>query len=64
MKPFNILCIFHKENNPSLRIWNNGNYFCHGCGNKGNVENQNELKNIFDNKIYSFLEQNRQIKLW
>lgn len=37
MKPFTILCIFHKEKTPSLRIWDNGNFFCHGCQEQGNV---------------------------
>lgn len=38
LKPFNILCVFHKEKTPSFRVWPGSWHFhCHGCGEKGNL---------------------------
>lgn len=35
---FNIICPFHEDINPSMRIClDDGTYFCFGCGMKGNV---------------------------
>lgn len=32
-----VLCVFHKEKTPSLRIWPNGQFFCHGCQTSGHM---------------------------
>lgn len=33
----NILCPFHADNNPSLRIFINGSFKCFGCGKHGDI---------------------------
>ena len=35
---FNIICPFHEDINPSMRVsLDDGSYFCFGCGIKGNA---------------------------
>ena len=63
MKPFNIRCIFHVEVHPSLRIWPNGCFYCHGCGEKGDVNNNYHLNAIFQARIANYIEQKGQLRL-
>lgn len=63
MKPFNILCIFHVDVHPSLRIWPNGNFYCHGCGEKGNVSDHYYLEVIFRTKIHYYIQSQNQLVL-
>lgn len=43
MKPVMLLCIFHREKTPSLRIWPSGHFRCYGCGEAGHVMDHAEL---------------------
>lgn len=63
MKPFNILCIFHVDVHPSLRIWPNGNFYCHGCGEKGIVWTNYHLSAIFQTRVSKYIESQGQLKL-
>lgn len=36
-KKRNILCKFHNETNPSLKIFPNGTFKCFGCGKHGDI---------------------------
>lgn len=38
-----ILCPFHKERTPSLRVWPNGGFFCHGCHYGGWIKHHPQL---------------------
>ncbi len=38
-----LLCIFHAEKTPSLSLWPNGNFYCHGCKEQGFWEDYPEL---------------------
>ena len=42
------LCIFHDDENPSLRIWPDGGFRCMACGKIGWVKNHSELYGIFE----------------
>jgi hypothetical protein len=38
-----VLCPFHNEKNPSLRIWPDGGFHCHGCGETGHLDQHPKL---------------------
>jgi len=42
-----VLCIFHKEKTPSLRIWPDGGFFCHGCHQGGAIDRHPELLQLY-----------------
>jgi len=42
-----LLCIFHEERTPSLRIWPDGGFRCFGCGVHGKVEDHEHLAGVF-----------------
>lgn len=70
MKPYDISCTFHLEITPSLRIWSNGNYKCHGCGRQGNIEDDNSIGDldviiaIHLKNITKYKEDQGQLKLF
>jgi len=39
-----ILCHFHREKKPSLRIWPNGQFYCHGCHVRGDLNEHPQLE--------------------
>jgi DNA primase len=41
-----ILCVFHTERTPSLRIWTDGGFYCHGCGVRGHVNDYADLETL------------------
>lgn len=43
-----ILCVFHSEKTPSLRIWPDGAFFCHGCHTKGHVNDRSYLAKVYN----------------
>jgi DNA primase len=49
-------CIFHKDHTPSLRVWPNGQFYCHGCKKKGTVKNYSQ--------IYSMMNYTEQLVLF
>ncbi len=38
-----MLCVFHQEKTPSLRIWSSGRFKCYGCGESGHVHSHPRL---------------------
>ncbi len=42
-----VTCIFHDEKTPSLRIWKDGKFWCHGCQMGGHVADYPELQRLF-----------------
>ncbi len=63
MKPYQRLCIFHKEKTPSLRIWPTGRYFCYGCKERGHVEEHRDLFQEFERRLVAELERLGQLLL-
>lgn len=41
-------CIFHDDENPSLRIWPDGGFRCMACGKIGWVKDHIELRRIYE----------------
>lgn len=33
-----MLCLFHVERTPSLRVWPSGKWLCHGCRRSGDMD--------------------------
>jgi DNA primase len=59
-----ILCVFHTERTPSLRIKPNGLFTCYGCGQHGHVRDHPELKRFVAQSFnQEFLESEGQLRL-
>lgn len=56
-------CIFHQDLSPSLTIWPNGGFKCHGCQKTGRVDDHPELRMIFDRVHFRWLEEAGQLRL-
>lgn len=39
-----VLCTRHREKDPSLCVWRNGRFFCHGCHYRGRLEDDPALQ--------------------
>lgn len=61
-KPLMILCIFHKEKTPSLRVLPNGQFRCYGCGEIGDVKDHPELRQAIDRHEVARLEAAGQLR--
>ena len=57
-----VLCIFHKEKTPSLRIWPSGRFRCHGCGERGKVKDHPQLFQVFERDKIRRLEEAGQLR--
>lgn len=61
-----MLCIFHREKTPSLRIWRDGRFICYGCQEQGFVQGHPELMAVF-NEVHRIppkqLEEAGQLRL-
>ena len=58
-----LLCVFHEERTPSLRIWPDGGFRCFGCGVVGRVEDHPDLQMVFDRVRRDRLEAAGQLRL-
>ncbi len=58
-----VTCIFHDEKTPSLRIWRDGSFWCHGCHTGGNVKDHPPLRLLFDQVHFRRLEEAGQLRL-
>jgi len=57
------LCVFHQERTPSLRIWPDGNYLCHGCGKSGRARDHHQLLGLVDRQLVKTREDLGQLRL-
>jgi DNA primase len=64
MKKFTMLCVFHDEKTPSLRVWPSGFFKCHGCGESGKAEDHPKILAAFDRVRMAELERAGQMKLF
>lgn len=64
MKLIKTLCIFHKENNPSLFIYVNKQFKCYGCGIVGNIIENEKLIDIYNRELYKHIDKIGQLKLF
>jgi DNA primase len=62
VKPFNVLCPFHREKTPSCRIWPNRGYHCHGCLVSGLIDEDEFLLQEFEKRRIIILEENGQLR--
>lgn len=58
-----VTCIFHNEKTPSLRIWGNGRFRCHGCQEEGVISEHPELQQLFNQVQFRRLEEAGQLRL-
>lgn len=58
-----ILCAFHTEETPSLRVWPDGGFKCYGCGAVGNLEGHPDLKAAVDRERVRRLEAAGQLRI-
>ena len=56
-------CVFHTEKTPSLRVWVSGRFYCHGCGERGHVDEHPELASIVSRVRMERLEFKGQLRL-
>jgi hypothetical protein len=42
-----LLCPFHREKTPSLCIWPDTGFYCHGCGRKGWLKDHPDIANKY-----------------
>lgn len=59
-----MLCVFHEDGSPSLRIWPSGFYKCTGCGASGLAEEDAELRALYDRARRAERENAGQMKLF
>lgn len=59
-----MLCIDHKEKTPSLRIWPDGGFFCHGCSFFGWVSEYEELAQVYNAVRGRMAEAQGQLRLF
>jgi hypothetical protein len=58
------LCVFHVERTPSLRIWPDGSYYCHGCSARGDARDHWQLRGIYEREVVTKdREQEGQLRL-
>lgn len=63
MAPLTVLCLFHSERTASLRVWPDGGYRCHGCGRRGWVDDNDELRALYDRAVTEYRERCGQLRL-
>lgn len=57
-----VLCVFHEEKTPSLRIWSTGHFHCFGCRTSGDVREHPALFQVFEQKRVERLEAAGQLR--
>ena len=57
------LCVFHVERTPSLRIWPDGQYYCHGCNARGHARDHWQLRGLYEREDTKTLEELGQLRL-
>lgn len=57
-------CIFHCEEDLSLRIWPSGYFKCYGCDVAGKAENHPEIAGVLERVQHASLEAAGQMSLF